>query len=173
VLPELAGFYEFTTASEFGEFEEYDKFTVYGFVGNPHTKNRDGPRPSPERKTTAYFYVAREFGAIPDNSGKRSAVHVALQAPLRRFTGPRGQIIAAPDPHGISGCGVWRIKLNAETAEPSAPQLAGIGIAYHARERVFVATRAAAAAVAVTELWRAIDEGRTPISTLELHDDQR
>jgi len=103
---------EFTGAGDIGDFEDYSKLTLYGFVGCPHTKNRDVMRSSGERMVKPYFYATREYAALPPEGGKRSAVHIALQAPLRTVSGPGGRIVSAPDPHGISGCGVWKIKLD-------------------------------------------------------------
>jgi hypothetical protein len=85
---ELGGYYEFTGAGETGDFEDYSKLTLYGFVGCPHTKNKDTQRTSAERVVKPYFYVTREYAALPATGGKRSAVHVALQAPLRTVSGP-------------------------------------------------------------------------------------
>jgi hypothetical protein len=138
---DLSRYYEFTGAGETGEFEDYSEFTLYGFVGCPHTKNRSPRRPSAERMVKPYFYVTREYAALPSENGKRSAVHVALQAPLGTVNGPGGRIVSAPDPHGISGCGVWKVKLDPLTGLASTPQLVGIGIEHHGRAGVFVATR--------------------------------
>jgi len=166
---ELEQFYDFTTAGELGEFEDYHKLTLYGFVGCPHTKNREEPG-SAQGTVKPYFYVTREYGALPAVGRKTPAVHKALLAPVRTVSGPEGRIVSAPDPHGISGCGVWKIKLDPITGVASSPLLAGIGIEYHTRDRVFVATGAGAAAVAITELWKQLDEGVNRSTTLELRE---
>jgi len=168
-LRELQQFYKFTTAAELGEFEEYGKLTFYGFVGCPHTKNRDEPG-STQGTVKPYFYVTREYGALPAKSSKLPTVHKALLAPLRTASGPEGRIVSAPDPHGISGCGVWKIKLDPVTGVASPPLLAGIGIEYHPHEGVFVATNAGIAAVVIAELWQQLDEGRGRSTTLELRE---
>jgi hypothetical protein len=168
---DLSRFYEFTGAGETGEFEEYSKFTLYGFVGCPHTKNRTTKRASAERGVKPYFYVTREYAALPAEDGKHSAVHVALHAPLRTINGPGGRIISAPDPHGISGCGVWKVKLDPLTGGASTPQLVGIGIEHHCRPGVFVATRMGPGAMAIAELWQKLDEERPRATTLELRED--
>jgi hypothetical protein len=168
---DLSRYYEFTGASETGEFEDYSKFTLYGFVGCPHTKNLAPKRPSAERIVKPYFYVTREYAALPPEDGKRSAVHVALEAPLRRVNGPGGRIVSAPDPHGISGCGVWKVKLDPLTGRASTPQLVGIGIEHHGQPSIFVATRVGAGTVAIAELWKNLDEERPQTTTLELRED--
>jgi len=168
-VDDLEQFYEFTTAGELGEFEEYNKLTFYGFVGCPHSKNRDKPGAA-QGAVKPYFYITREYGALPADGQKRRPVHVALQAPLRTVSGPEGRIVSAPDPHGISGCGVWKIKLDPVTAAASSPVLAGIGIEYHAHERVFIATSSGTAAAIVTELWKQLDEGIARSTSLELRE---
>lgn len=165
---ELDGYYEFTGAGDTGDFDDYSKLTLYGFVGCPHAKNRDAARGSAQRTVKPYFYVAREYAALPAEGGKRSAVHVALQAPLRTVSGPAGRIVSAPDPHGVSGCGVWKIKLDPATGLPSRPQLVGIGIEHHSQTGIFVATRMGAGAVVIAKLWMHLDDGGTHTSTLEL-----
>jgi hypothetical protein len=167
---ELDAYYDFTGAGETSDFDDYSKLTLYGFVGCPHTKNRSAPPRSAERMVKPYFYVTREYAALPGEGGKRSAVHVALEAPLRTVNGPGGRIISAPDPHGISGCGVWKVKLDPETGNSSQPQLVGIGIEHHGRQGVFVATRMGAGAIAIAELWKHLDEGRSRTTTLELRE---
>jgi len=168
---ELSEYYEFTGAGDAGEFEDYNELTLYGFVGCPHTKNREAKRHTAERMVKPYFYVTREYAALPAENGKRTAVHVALQAPLRTVNGPGGRIVSAPDPHGISGCGVWKVKLAPHTGQSSVPELVGIGIEYQARSGVFVPTRMGAGSIAITQLWKQLDEGRSAATTLELRED--
>lgn len=115
--------------------------------------------------------MTREYAALSAEDGKRPVVHVALQAPLRTVNGPAGRIGSAPDPHGISGCGVWKVKLDPQTGGSSPPQLVGIGIEHHGRQGVFVATRMGSGSIAIGELWKHLDEGRTRTTTLELRED--
>jgi hypothetical protein len=138
-------------------------------VGCPHTKNLNEPR-SAQGTVKPYFYVTREFGDLPAGGGKRPDVHKALLAPLRALSGPEGRLISAPGPHGISGCGVWRIKLDPATGIASAPRLAGVGIEYHSREHVFVATGSAAACIVIAALWKQLDEGRTEAAPMDLRE---
>jgi hypothetical protein len=169
---ELDAFYEFTGAEELGDFDDYSKLTLYGLVGCPYTKNRESSRSSGERTVQPYFYVTREYAKLPEEGVKRPAVHVALRAPLRKMSGAQGRIESAPDPHGISGSGVWKIKLDPNGPYSSRPQLVGVGIEHHARQGLFVATRVGAGSIAVTELWKKIEEGKLETaSVLELRED--
>lgn len=71
-----------------------------------------------------YFYVAHEYADLPKGSGKHTGVHVAFRAPLGTVNGPEGRIMSAPDVHGISGYGVWKINIDVERRLFSKPTLA-------------------------------------------------
>src|ERR1700687_939718 len=56
-VAELSAFYEFTGPGDLGDFDEYSKLTLYGFVGCPHTKNRYDPHKPGAPVIKPYFYV--------------------------------------------------------------------------------------------------------------------
>lgn len=167
VAEELQEFYQFTGPGEVGDFDEYDPLTFYSFVGCPHTKNRVR-RDGGQQEIKPYFYVVREYAELPIREDKVALTHVAFRAPLQSAIGSNGQRVPIPDPHGISGCGVWKIKLERETGRTLPPELVGLGIEYHAGQRLFVATAFPPAALALTELWKRLDLGIPESTVLEL-----
>ncbi len=64
-VSELDAYYDFTGAGETGDFDDYSKLTLYGFVGCPHTKNKSAPLRSMPR------FQARAVSAQPCTSHSR------------------------------------------------------------------------------------------------------
>jgi len=167
---ELSEFYEFAGPPDIGEFETYDKFTLYVFVGFPHAKNRLTHHKPGEPRIKPYFYVVREYAELGIDARKRAATHVTFQAPFRSVPRVNGVQLTPPDPHGLSGCGVWKMKFDRGTGNSSQPQLVGIGIEYVSQPGLFVATRVQAGLVAVSELWRELKESKLQNRTIEFRE---
>jgi len=123
----------------------YDKLTLYAFVGYPHSRNRPRPRSEVnEIRLKPVYYLLREFLPLRmlTTSDKCDELHVAFNAPSSEVKDVNlEKTIQAPKPNGISGCGVWMIKLNKTTGLVEAPSLVGVGIEYLQKDKAFVATR--------------------------------
>lgn len=165
-VKEMSDFYQFTKANELGKVEDYDKLTMYAFIGCPYSKNKSKPRWFSEQRIKPYFYVMQEFAdwSAITSAGKTEVTHFALRAPLRNGV----EMINAPKPQGISGCGVWKIRLDSKTGEACAPSLVGVGIEYLSRPGIFVATYIGAAAIAISQLGKCIGDGKLEGKTLYL-----
>lgn len=140
---DLSSRYRFTTPEEFGVVAEYDKFTLYAFVGYPHTRNKPKPVALPELRATPTFLILREFSDVAPfvSSGKRPEVHFALQAPLDKAKDFDSQAVALPKLQGMSGGGVWRVDIDRRDGTLASVALVGVGIEYRPTESTIVATR--------------------------------
>jgi len=83
--------------------------------------------------------------------------HFAIYYPLKKARDVKGQKVTAPDPHGISGCGVWKVRVDSNTGALSKPSLVGIGIEYLKSYDAMVATRIGCVTVAQKVLNQGAD----------------
>lgn len=167
---EMRGFYAFTNATELGNLEDENVFTLYGFVGYPHSKNRW--RPAAELRVTPHTYATTAFGRMDGvvTQGKTDWVHFAMKFPRKAIRRGQQRLIP-PEPYGISGCGVWKVSLDRHSGNASKPALVGIGIEYIARSNLLIATRIGAASVAVSTLRKDIEAGKAGGTGLTLQFD--
>ncbi len=151
VHPEIASmlktFYRFSEPNDVADVGEYDKLTLYAFLGYPHTRNK--PRPSAVREVVAapHYYAVREFLDISKlrTPEKDAAAHFAMAAPFKKATDINFNRRRPPEPYGISGGGVWKIQLDRATEMARPAHLVGIGIEYIREQNAFIATRIHAA----------------------------
>lgn len=139
----LKNFYRFSEPTDVSDIAEYNKLILYAFLGYPYTRNK--PQRSTVEKVvvTPYYYVLREFLDItklktPD---KDSTIHFALAAPFKKAMDINFARHRPPEPHGISGGGVWKIELDRNTGLAHAASLVGIGIEYLSEQNAFIATK--------------------------------
>jgi hypothetical protein len=125
--------------------QPYDKLTLYAFVGYPHSKNKPKPKSKfPEIILKPFYYVFRERVDINNLSspGKVDELHAAFSAPLDKIKDVNlEREVQPPAPYGISGCGVWRLRLNATTGLVDDCSLVAVGIEYIKKHAAFVATK--------------------------------
>jgi hypothetical protein len=149
ILPSVAEnlntHYLFVKETEVSVVGHYDKLTLYAFVGYPHSKNKPRPKSvSKEIEVKPFYYALREFQDIGqlNTKDKFEDLHVAFNAPFKKFRDITLQNhIQVPNPHGISGCGVWKVKLNRTTGQIDKLSLVAVGIEYLKKDNTFVATR--------------------------------
>jgi len=145
LVEKLNARYKFVEETEVSAVDPYDKLTFYAFVGYPHSKNKPKPNSvTKEIEIIPFYYALREFidlGKLNTN-GKSEDSHVAFNSPFKEYRDfNRQNHIQPPKPHGISGCGVWKIKLNETTGRIGKLALVAVGIEYLKKENAFVATR--------------------------------
>ena len=137
-------FYRFIQEADLSVVDEFDKFTLYAFIGYPHSKNK--PRPASLGKSincTSFYYVVREFANLVEINAtdKSNHMHIAFKAPQKAAVDLCFDSKQAPKPQGISGCPVFKIKIDANIGSVSSVSLVGIGIEYLQAKQAFVATR--------------------------------
>jgi len=144
-IEELHSHFKFVDNSLLSLIDAYDKLTLYAFIGYPHSKNK--PKPNSlvkEIKMKPYYYTLREFLDVSrlTTCDKSEKLHVAFSAPLKKTKDVNLQNnIQPPKPHGISGCGVWKIKLSKTTGKVDQCALVAVGIEYLKNNNAFLATR--------------------------------
>jgi len=145
VTQNLHSHIKFVEDKQVSVVDPYDKLTLYAFVGYPHSKNK--PRPNllcKEIEIKPFYYALREFLNIGvlHTIDKCDELHVAFSAPFKKFKDVSLQHdMQPPKPHGISGCGVWKIILNKTTGQVDQRALVAVGIEYIKEDNAFVATR--------------------------------
>lgn len=155
VVSQLHSHFKTVGDEDFSDISSYDKLTLYAFVGYPHSKNKPKPtRLVKEVVMKPFFYVVREFREISclNSSGKTEMTHVAFNAPLERAKDVtlKNQVLP-PKPHGISGCGVWMVRLDKTTGVVCQRSLVAVGIEYIQQDDAFIATRISSALAAINQ----------------------
>jgi|ERR1039458_5883202 hypothetical protein len=138
-------FYGFITEADVSVVDDPDQYTLFGFVGYPHSKNKSKPI-SPEEQVnfTSLFYLMNKL--VPLNElkvkDKEQNVHFALKAPNKKAVSldmqSKQPLIS---PIGISGCPVFRIQLDPNAGIVKHAHLVGLGIEHDKSQQVFIATR--------------------------------
>ncbi len=85
---------------------------------------------------------------------KTDGEHFALSVPNREVARLGGGRFRLPQPHGMSGGGVWRLEIDIPNRLAATPLLVGVGIEFYTAKRVFVATRVQVAIPLVRDLMR-------------------
>ena len=86
------------------------------------------------------------YGAVEQLTGlppTAKAHNFALNYDLANIQTPQGPLAELVDPHGLSGCGIWRIGIDGGSASSWRPQdclLVGVQIEYHENEKLLLAT---------------------------------
>jgi hypothetical protein len=160
-VEEMQEFYTFTHARECEEFEGYAKTTFYGAVGYPASKGGLPLKHSDTRTCKSWYYVTNKPARWGDvtTPGKDQTVHFALQVGTSRQSSQSLCVGEFADPHGISGCGIWKVKIDPHSGIVSAPRLVGVCIEHLTDAGVIVATRLSLGAIIISELRKRIDEG--------------
>lgn len=140
----IGPFYGFITESDVSVVGDKDNHTLFGLFGYPHSKNKS--RPTSHGKPvncTSFYYMMNTLVTLADLNGrdKYPGVHFALKAPNKKAVGLDLKAKQPPDPHGISGCPVFRIQLDPEAGRAKSAHLVGLGIEHHKSDQVFIATR--------------------------------
>lgn len=145
LVENLNASYKFVEEREVSAVDPYDKLTFYAFVGYPYSKNKPKPNSfTKEIEIIPFYYLLKEFVDLGklNTIDKYEDSHVAFNSPFKEYRDFNLQNhIQPPKPHGISGCGVWKIKLNETTGRIDKLALVAVGIEYLKKENAFVATR--------------------------------
>ncbi len=125
----------------------------YLFAGYPASRNRKRPIQYglPNRATAL---ITGDINSIDEVRGvdKINEHHFAIAFPHKKVTGQGGKEFHVPPPYGMSGGGVWRIKIDPVERLVSSPYLVGVGVEYHKAAKTFVATRVQAVAPLARDL---------------------
>ena len=133
--------YRFITPDDLDVDDVVGPHTLYGFVGYPETKNRLLSSERLQLSTTVFVLLPSAVGRYNVLRLNPAAHFVGEYDRLKQFVPERG-LITGPDPHGISGGGVWRMGRPEEFGSgTNTEKLIGIGIEYRKSERVLVAVR--------------------------------
>lgn len=151
--------FKFTSISKWGDISPYDKLTVYALLGYPGNKCKVPYKRPTEMVFDSFFFVLREFVEVAavDSHGKNDSAHFALRANQKKFTNLKFERRNIPDPHGVSGGGVWRISLKPNTGEPIEPILVGIGIETLKQPDCFLFTRIGMSFKLISNLFSELD----------------
>jgi hypothetical protein len=143
IADRLRSFYRFSEPTDISDISEYNKLILYAFLGHPHTRNKPQRSSVEKVMVTPYYYVLREFLDITKlkTQGKNPTIHFALAAPFKKATDINFARRKPPEPHGISGGGVWKIELDRNTGLAHNASLVGIGIEYLREQSAFIATK--------------------------------
>lgn len=114
---------------------------LYAFVGFPETKNR--PRAlTLQRSSTCLLLVPADEQRYCSRGVTFSTHFIANFHRKALRTDTVSEMVVGPDPHGMSGGGVWRIPSARDLLSfRSTERLIGIGIEYHESERAVVGLR--------------------------------
>jgi hypothetical protein len=111
----------------------------YMVCGFPSSKNRANPA---DQTISARVYAYRS-DSIDDRAYAGAnvdpTIHIALPLNLRRGIDPKGQPVAFPDPHGMSGAPVWLLYDGDETDREVFP-VVGVATEYRRAHKMLIAT---------------------------------
>ena len=118
------------------------RFTGYGFAGYPSSQNK--PRPGRKlRMSSSIVTVVPVEESRYAEVGAHPLIHFAGDFKRDAILDRSGKRVTAPDPHGMSGGGVWRLGRFQELEHRSVkPSLIGIGIEFHKENRLLLGIRA-------------------------------
>ncbi len=115
--------------------------TLYGFVGYPGTRNK----PLPGRKfqlSSAVFVLTPTPLDRYAPLGLNPLLHFVADFDRNKLVDRQKGLITGPQPHGLSGGGVWRLGRHDEfLAGSHTEKLIGIGIEYRESTKVLVGVR--------------------------------
>jgi len=139
--PEQWSRYRFLTPDDLDVNDMPAEHTLYGFVGFPETKNR------PSLKKLKLSSMICVLVPTPQEKyiqlGLNLFAHIVGQFDPKKQLNSDGRTITSPDPHGMSGGGVWRMGTPEELANgTNVERLIGVGIEYRKAARILLGVRA-------------------------------
>ncbi len=141
--------YRFVTPNDLDVDDVPVAHTLYGFVGYPETRNRPLLGRKFQLSSTAFVLVPsalEPYTAL----GLNPLTHFVGEFDQQKQFDAKKGIVTGPDPHGISGGGVWRMGQPSEFANgTNAERLIGIGIEYRKSKNVLIGVRLALAVSAI------------------------
>src|SRR5262249_46483720 len=124
----------------------------------PHSRNKPKPFSVKTIRVRPKYLVMREpFDLSNRSRDKREHVHFAFTVPSKLITDVRLHRRMFPKPSGMSGGGVWQIKIDPNTGAIGRPHLAGIIIEKWPDQSVFVATRLEYGLYLASEVQKDVD----------------
>ena len=129
-------------ADDIDRSDSPQRFTGYGFAGYPSSQNK--PRPGRKlRMSSSIVTVVPVEESRYAEVGAHPLIHFAGDFKRDEVLGRSGKRVTAPDPHGMSGGGVWRLgKYQELEHQPVKPSLIGIGIEFRKENRLLLGIRA-------------------------------
>ena len=123
------------------DLDDSRRATDYLFLhGYPGERSRfNEPVMGVSSKSLPYGAMEQVTGLPPT----AKEYNFALNYDLQPMCGMKGSLPELVDPHGLSGCGIWRIGISGGSAaewHPDDSWLVGVQIEYHADEKVLLAT---------------------------------
>jgi hypothetical protein len=137
-------------------------------TGYPAVRNRIKER-NPSLPALATHLITGDIRPIEGLGlvDKFDSHHFALFLDTKRIRTHGGDPFRVPEPHGMSGGGVWRLDIDVQTKIATTPLLVGIGIEYHKSKKVFVSTRIQSAIPLAHDLLSLLS-GVTPTDVIQL-----
>jgi hypothetical protein len=111
----------------------------YMVSGFPASKNRANPSNLTVNARVYAYRTESIDGAAYSAAGIDPGLHIGLPLDLRAGFDPRGEPVAFPDPHGMSGSPVWLLYDDAETPRDMF-QAVAVAVEYRKPQRLLVAT---------------------------------
>lgn len=158
---EIDARYQVTTPADTANVETTDALTVFMLAGYPQTRNRVVMSREINMRATPTYVITPALVPIPSSTltPKHPKQHFALAARpsrMRTFTGGRTTL---PKPVGMSGGGVWRLRVDRTSALVETPLLVGIIIEHLRHDEVFIAARVQLGIPLAYELVQQITKG--------------
>ncbi len=132
--------YQFLTPGDLDVDDVPAPHSVYGFVGFPETRNR--PKSRTLKLSTIVCVLVPSPVERYDSLRLNPASHFVGEFDREKQFALEKGLVIGPDPHGLSGGGVWRMGLPEEFAKgTNSERLIGIGIEYRKAEKALVGVR--------------------------------
>jgi hypothetical protein len=109
----------------------------YMVSGFPASKNRANPSNLTVNARVYAYRTESIDGAAYSAAGIDPGLHIGLPLDLRAGFDPRGEPVAFPDPHGMSGSPVWLLYDDAETPRDMF-QAVAVAVEYRKPQRLLV-----------------------------------
>jgi len=127
--------------------------TLYAFLGYPETKNKPLPGRKFRLSTTAFTLVGstlERYASLQLNP----PTHFVGEFDRKRQIDSEGRLATGPNPHGISGGGMWRLGHVDELASgTNSEKLIGVGLEYRKSERILVGVSVSLVVAALRETY--------------------
>jgi hypothetical protein len=151
---ELAG-HVFLTEADILPADQYDGINLLTLIGYPGSRSKVNSKTKKVR-TQCYSIGVRVVslaGAVLRGSFLRK----------RNRDGRSGLKVTAPDPHGMSGGGMFASKVTANANESEQPKLAAISTTWHERQNEVIGTKIAIALAIIRDAYGvAVPEALAP-----------
>jgi hypothetical protein len=143
-------------------------YALFGFAGSKTTLLEDVPGllcTASFHCTTTHDNKFNELNELPNFDAN---IHIPLHFDRREVVDSAGQPIVVPDPHGMSGCGVWRLTNSLQQLDRCAPKDCKlVGILTHwlsdSKDGGFDLLRATKFGIAIEAIYRVCPDLRRPI----------